>query len=288
VSSSVSLADVSVELGGASILDDVSLSIDPGSWVGLIGPNGAGKTTILRCIANAVPFAGRVAIGDSNVASMKPQAVANLVAVVPQGPVLPQGMRVVDYVLLGRTPHHGAMTSESGHDLGVVSEVLAALDLEAFADREVTTLSGGELQRVVIARALAQETPVLLLDEPTTGLDIGSQQEVMELIDRIRHERRLTVLSAMHDLTIAGQFTDRLLLLSDGKLVADGPAVDVLTPDSIRTHYGAAVRIIDDGGGGVVIIPIRGGRSVDQPFDQGSNGEADGASNQPDQENLDP
>jgi len=288
VSSSVSLADVSVELGGASILDDVSLNIDPGSWVGLIGPNGAGKTTILRCIANAVPFAGTVAIGDSNVASMKPQAVANLVAVVPQHPVLPQGMRVVDYVLLGRTPHHGAMTSESGHDLDVVSEVLAALDLEAFADREVTTLSGGELQRVVIARALAQETPVLLLDEPTTGLDIGSQQEVMELIDRIRHERRLTVLSAMHDLTIAGQFTDRLLLLSDGKLVADGPAVDVLTPDSIRTHYGAAVQVIDDGGGGVVIIPIRGGRSVDQPLDKGADGEADGASNQPDQEILDP
>ena len=284
----MSVDDVSVELGGATILDEVSLSIGPGSWVGLVGPNGAGKTTILRCISNAVPFAGTVAIDRLSVADMKPLAVANLVALVPQHPVLPQGMRVIDYVLLGRTPHHGAMTSESVHDLGVVAEVLAALDLEAFADREVTTLSGGELQRVVIARALAQETPVLLLDEPTTGLDIGSQQEVMELIDRIRHERQLTVLSAMHDLTIAGQFTDRLLLLSGGKLVADGRAVDVLTPESIRTHYGAAVRVVDDGTGGVVIIPMREDRSVDQPLDKGANGEADRPTNEPDEEILDP
>ena len=284
----MSVDDVSVELGGATILDEVSLSIGPGSWVGLVGPNGAGKTTILRCISNAVPFAGTVAIDRLSVADMKPLAVANQVALVPQHPVLPQGMRVVDYVLLGRTPHHGAMTSESVHDLGVVAEVMTALDLEAFADREVTTLSGGELQRVVIARALAQETPVLLLDEPTTGLDIGSQQDVMELIDRIRHERQLTVLSAMHDLTIAGQFTDRLLLLSGGKLVADGRAVDVLTPESIRTHYGAAVRVVDDGSGGVVIIPMREDRSVDQPLDKGANGEADRSTNEPDEEILDP
>jgi len=286
MSSAVSVADVSVILGGSTILDDVSLTIDTGSWVGLIGPNGAGKTTILRCIGNVVPFDGTVTIDDTSVADMKPQDVAGLVAVVPQHPVLPEGMRVVDYVLLGRTPHHGAMTSASAHDLGVVAAVLAALDLEAFADREVTTLSGGELQRVVIARALAQETPVLLLDEPTTGLDIGSQQEVMELIDRIRNERELTVLSAMHDLTIAGQFTDRLLLLADGRLVADGLATDVLTPETIRTHYGAEVNVVEDDGGGVVVIPVRS--SADHLSDDRSDAEADGAPNETDEEILHP
>ena len=288
MSSAVSVGDVSVELGGSTILDQVSLEVEPGSWVGLIGPNGAGKTTILRCIGNAVPFAGTVTIDDASVAEMKPQQIANEVAVVPQHPVLPEGMRVVDYVLLGRTPHHGAMTSASAHDLAIVGEVLAALDLERFAEREVTTLSGGELQRVVIARALVQETPVLLLDEPTTGLDIGSQQEVMELIDRIRYERELTVLSAMHDLTIAGQFTDRLLLLADGRLVADGPASEVLTPDSIRAHYGATVRVVEDEGGGVVIIPVRSGSSVDDPLHESAYREADGAADEPDEEILDP
>lgn len=218
---------------------------------------------------------------------MKPQAVAQIVAVVPQHPVVPEGMRVVDYVLLGRTPHHGVMTSDSAHDLAVVGDVLAALDLEEFADREVTTLSGGELQRVVIARALAQQSPVLLLDEPTTGLDIGSQQEVMELIDRIRRERQLTVLSAMHDLTIAGQFTDRLLLLSGGRLVADGDAVEVLTPESIQAHYRAAVDVVDDGTGGVVVIPKRASAG-DEALDEGADGEADTPSDEADEEVLDP
>lgn len=278
---------VSVELGGSTILDDVSLEIEPGSWVGLIGPNGAGKTTILRCIGHTVPFEGRVTIDGADVDEMKPQAVAQIVAVVPQHPVVPEGMRVVDYVLLGRTPHHGVMTSDSAHDLAVVGDVLAALDLEEFADREVTTLSGGELQRVVIARALAQQSPVLLLDEPTTGLDIGSQQEVMELIDRIRRERQLTVLSAMHDLTIAGQFTDRLLLLSGGRLVADGDAVEVLTPESIQAHYRAAVDVVDDGTGGVVVIPKRASAG-DEALDEGADGEADTPSDEADEEVLDP
>lgn len=289
MSSAVAVDGVTVELGGSTILDDVSLLIEPGSWVGLIGPNGAGKTTILRCIGRGVDFSGSITIGGVGVAEMHPRAVAQLVAVVPQHPVLPEGMRVVDYVLLGRTPHHGVMTSESGQDLAIVGEVLAALDLEDFANREVTTLSGGELQRVVIARALVQESPVLLLDEPTTALDIGSQQEVMELIDRIRRERQLTVLSAMHDLTIAGQFTDRLLLLSGGRIAAEGRAADVLTPESIHSHYGARVEVVGDGSGGVVVIPIRQAASAgDPPLDERPDGVADSTPDQPDEEHLDP
>jgi len=286
VSSPLSLSGVSVELGGSTILDGVSLDVEAGSWVGLIGPNGAGKTTLLRCINNGVPFAGTVAIDAATVTGMGAREVARRVAVVPQHPVLPEGMRVIDYVLLGRTPHHGVMTAESAHDLLVVSQVLEALDLEGFADRDVATLSGGELQRVVIARALAQQTPILLLDEPTTGLDIGKQQEVLELIDRLRRGGELTVVSAMHDLTLAGQFTDRLILLSAGRVVADGSASEVLTPEAIRDHYGAAVRVVDDDGG-LVVIPIRSS-GPDEPFDQATDGEADPSTDQADEEVLEP
>ena len=258
MSGAIVLDRVSVELGGAIILDELSLDIAPGSWVAMIGPNGAGKTTVLRCIIGAVGYQGSVVAGAGDIAGLRAREVATWVALVPQHPILPEGMRVADYVLLGRTPHRGAMTSESEHDLRIVARVLESLDLEAFADRDVATLSGGELQRVVIGRALAQDTPILLLDEPTTGLDIGAQQEVMELVDRLRAERELTVLSSMHDLTVAGQFTERLVLVSGGSIVADGTAGEVLTPELIERYYGAAVRVQEEGGR-VVVIPLRKG-----------------------------
>lgn len=277
---------VSVELGGSLILDRLSLTVGDGSWLAVIGPNGAGKTTALRCIAAAVPFTGSVEIDGGDVAGLSNRDVAREVAMVPQHPVLPDGMRVVDYVLLGRTPHHGVMTAESAHDLGVVVGLLDALDLRRFADREVVSLSGGELQRVVIARALAQETPVLLLDEPTTGLDIGRQHEVLELIDELRHDRGLTVLSAMHDLTIAGQFADRLVLMSAGRVVADGEAVEVLTVERIAEHYKANVRIEDDGAGGVIVVPLRS--AADEGVGETPDGEAGGTAEEPDEEILEP
>ena len=282
----VALDDVSVQLGGTTILDHLSLEIAAGTWVSMIGPNGAGKTTVLRCITGAVPYQGTVQIGSSGVAEMHVREVARTVAIVPQHPTLPEGMRVVDYVLLGRTPHRGAMTSESEHDLLLVGQVLDALDLERFADRDVATLSGGELQRVVIARALAQDTPILLLDEPTTGLDIGAQQEVMELIDRLRSQRELTVLSAMHDLNVAGQFTERIVLVSGGRVVADGAPGDVLTPELIDRHYGATVRVEQDAGR-VVVVPIRARLGADESLNDSADGEADDPADKPDEEILD-
>lgn len=253
----LSLGGITVRFGDSTILDAVDLAVQRGEWVGIIGPNGAGKTTLLRAITGAVVFDGSVEIGGTALSTMKRRDVARAVALVPQHPVLPPGMRVVDYVLLGRTPHLGEVTGPSRHDLDVVAGVLGALSLSDFVDREVTTLSGGELQRVVIARALAQESPILLLDEPTTALDIGKQQAVLELVDTLRRERDLTVLSAMHDLTIAGQFPDRLVMLAGGVVVAEGRGRGVLNPELIRAHFGADVRIFDDGFGGIVVVPIR-------------------------------
>lgn len=253
----LSLGGITVRFGDSTVLDAVDLAVQRGEWVGIIGPNGAGKTTLLRAITGAVVFDGSVEIGGTALSTMKRRDVARAVALVPQHPVLPPGMRVVDYVLLGRTPHLGEVTGPSRHDLDVVAGVLGALSLSEFVDREVTTLSGGELQRVVIARALAQESPILLLDEPTTALDIGKQQAVLELVDTLRRERDLTVLSAMHDLTIAGQFPDRLVMLAGGVVVAEGRGRGVLNPELIRAHFGADVRIFDDGFGGIVVVPIR-------------------------------
>lgn len=253
----LSLRGISVRFNGSRILDSVDLDIAPGEWVGIIGPNGAGKTTLLRAVTGVVEFEGDVEIVGSASATLKRRDLARSVALVPQHPVLPPGMRVVDYVLLGRTPHLRAVTGPSLHDLDVVAAILEALTLTSFVDRDVTTLSGGELQRAVIARALAQESSILLLDEPTTALDIGKQQEVLELVDQLRRERTLTVVSAMHDLTIAGQFPDRLVMLAKGTVVAEGDARAVLDPELIRMHYAADVKILDDGSGGIVVVPIR-------------------------------
>jgi len=255
--SAVELSSVSVRLGGTDVVRDVSAVLEEGGWAGLIGPNGAGKTTILRSIAGLVPYAGSVRVGGHEVARLGRMRVARRVALVPQEPVLPEDMRVADYVLLGRTPHVAAFSRESTQDLGVAGTALERLDLLGFARRRLGSLSGGERQRAVLARAIAQEAPILLLDEPTAALDVGRQQQVLELVDDLRRERGLTVVFAMHDLTLAGQFAERLLLVDDGRLVAAGEPAEVLTEELVATHYGASVRIVADPELGVVVVPAR-------------------------------
>jgi len=255
--SAVELSSVSVRLGGADVVRGVSAAVEEGGWVGLIGPNGAGKTTILRSIAGLVPYAGSVRLRGEEVARLGRMRVARRVALVPQEPVLPEDTRVADYVLLGRTPHVSAFSRESAHDLTVAGEALERLDLLGFARRRLGSLSGGERQRAVMARAIAQAAPVLLLDEPTAALDVGRQQQVLELVDELRRERGLTVVSAMHDLTLAGQFAHKLLLVDDGLLVASGQPAEVLTEELVATHYGASVRIVADAELGVIVVPAR-------------------------------
>jgi iron complex transport system ATP-binding protein len=165
-------------------------------------------------------------------------------------------MRVVDYVLLGRTPYIAPLGRESESDLSAVDDVLGLLDLTRFAGRKLDTLSGGERQRVFLARALAQTAPILLLDEPTSALDIGHQQEVLELVDRLRADRGLTVLATMHDLSTAGQYADRLVLLAEGRVAASGTPREVLTVDLLAAHYRVRVKVID-GEQGPLVVPTR-------------------------------
>jgi iron complex transport system ATP-binding protein len=255
--SAVELRSLSVRLGGAEVVQGISAIVEEGEWVGLIGPNGAGKTTVLRAVAGLLPYAGSVRIDRDEVAGLGRTRVARRVALVPQEPVIPEDTRVAEYVLLGRTPHLAPFARESQRDLEVAAAAVERLDLLGLAGRRLGSLSGGERQRAVLARALAQEAPVLLLDEPTAALDVGRQQQVLELVDRLRRERGLTVVSAMHDLTLAGQFAERLLLVDGGRLVAAGTAAEVLTEELVATHYGASVRIVADPQLGVVVVPAR-------------------------------
>ena len=257
MSSAVRLRSVSVAFGDARVVDDVSLDVEAGAWVTLIGPNGAGKTTVLRAVAGLVPFEGEIRLHGAPVAALGRRRLARGVAYVPQRPLIPDAMTVVDYVLLGRTPYIPYLRTEGRHDVEVVHGLLDRLSLSSLAGREVGSLSGGELQRAVLARALAQEGWLLLLDEPTSALDVGHQQAVLELVDELRTERGLTVIAAMHDLTLAAQFAQRLILLDRGLAVAEGPVRTVLTERTIRDHYGAVVRIIEDRDGGILVVPVR-------------------------------
>jgi iron complex transport system ATP-binding protein len=254
----IELRGVSVALDGRPVLRGLTLHIPRGARLGLIGPNGSGKTTLLRAIAGLVPHTGELRVGDAAGGMLSRRELARRIALVPQNPAVPAGITVTDYVLLGRTPHIPYFGAESRRDLDIVASVLDHLDLAAFAARRLDSLSGGERQRAVLARALAQQAPVLLLDEPTTGLDVGHQQQVLELVDRLRDELDLTVVGAMHDLTVAGQFADHLVLLDGGRVAAAGPARAVLTEEVIARHYHASVRVLEDPAGGIVVVPVRG------------------------------
>ena len=244
--------DVSVTLDGHRVVDGVSLDVSEGEWVTLVGANGAGKTTLLRAVSGLVRAAGRVLVGGDEVARLRRRELARRLAVVPQTPVAPHGMSVAEYVLLGRSPYVSYAGRESRRDVAVARAALRRLDLTAFAERELVSLSGGERQRAILARALAQEARVLVLDEPTSALDAGRQQQVLELVDELRVEHGLTVLSAMHDLTLAGQYAQRVVLLARGRVAAEGEPADVLTVETIAEHYGAVVRILDG-----AVVPVR-------------------------------
>jgi iron complex transport system ATP-binding protein len=253
----LSATGLSVSLAGRGILHGIDLAIEAGAWVGIVGPNGAGKTTLLRALAGTIAYSGVVEIGGHPAEALGVRRRAREVALVPQRPEIPHGMSVSDYVLLGRAPHQGYLAIESTNDLREVESALASLELGDVAGRSLESLSGGECQRVVLARALAQAAPIMLLDEPTSSLDVGHQQQLLTLVDGMRRSCGLTVVSAIHDLTLAAQFCDRLVMLAGGRVVEDGSASHVLTESSIRRHYGARVRVLSDGDHGVVVIPVR-------------------------------
>lgn len=256
---SVTVRGVSVSYRtGPPVLGDLNLEAATGEWLGLLGPNGAGKSTLLKAIAGLTPHTGTIELHGVDSSSIRRTDRARTVAFVPQEPNIPLAMTVTEYVLLGRTPHLPYLGTEGRRDIEAASSALDLLDLGPFAGRFMSELSGGERRRVVLARAIAQEAEILLLDEPTGALDIGQGQNALELIGYLRSRRSMTIITAMHDLTLAGQFADRLLLLAGGRIVADGPAAHVLTADYIRDYYQADVEVVRVDGG-LAIVPVRNG-----------------------------
>jgi iron complex transport system ATP-binding protein len=252
---------LSVTLGRARVLHDVDLLVEPGTWTAVVGPNGAGKSTLLRALVGLVRHTGQVWLDGQDVGRMHPRERATRIGYAPQVPVLPDAIGVRDYVALGRTPYHSLLSGPSHGDRAIVEEALQRLDLGAFAGRSLRTLSGGERQRAVLARALAQQPRLLLLDEPTTALDLGHAQQLLELVDRLRSEEGLTVVSTLHDLTLAGQYAQRLVLLAGGAVVASGTPREVLTAEAVATYYGALAEV-EDGPDGVRVQPVRPRRRV--------------------------
>ncbi len=237
--------------GSRFVLEDVSLSISRGEMVGLLGPNGSGKTTLLQALSGTLPLrGGNVLIGDRSVHAMRPRERARLVACVPQRVDAVFDMQVRALVLMGRYPHTGFLGGYSTRDQEVAEAAMRGTGVFAFRNRKAGQLSGGEFQRVLMARALAQETELLFLDEAGSGLDIGHKVEIYDLV-RQRNRQGSTVLSVIHDLNLAAAYCDRLIFLKDGRVVEDGPTRTVFTEQILSRVYETDVLVAAHPGTGV-------------------------------------
>jgi iron complex transport system ATP-binding protein len=253
----IAVRELAVTLDRTPVLRGVTCTAASSGWLSLIGPNGAGKSTLIRAAAGLVPYQGAILLDGTDVRSLRARDRARLLGYVPQEPVLPPDMTVEQYVLLGRTPHLGYLGVPGRHDRDRAAAAMERLDVARFAARRLARMSGGERQRVVLARALATEPSVLLLDEPTSMLDVGHQQQVLELVDGLRKDGGLTVLSTLHDLTAAGQYADELVLLHEGRVAASGPAAAVLTAGLIEAVYAARVSVTIGPDGRPAVAPRR-------------------------------
>jgi iron complex transport system ATP-binding protein len=255
--SSIEFRDLTVRYRKRVAVGGFNNVVRSGEWLGLIGPNGAGKSSLLKAAVGIVDYSGEIVVDGARLALRSRARRAALVAYVPQDPLMPSDMTGYEYVLLGRAPFIGYFGTESRQDRALVRNVLDRLDLAEFAERRLGELSGGEQQRLVIARALATEAPILMLDEPTSALDIGHQQQALELVASLRRDNGLTVISAMHDLTLAGMYADRLALMHEGVVVSAGTAQQVLSADTLKEFYGVRVIVHHETDGTVVVIPRR-------------------------------
>ena len=226
------------------VLEDISLEVRPGEVLALIGPNGVGKTTLLRTMARLFrPRAGVVFLGKRELYRMSPRETALDLALAPQSGVPTWPLTVEQVVTLGRAPHRGWLLPFAPRDREVVERVLRQMALVPLRGRPITALSGGEQRRVILARALAQEPRILLLDEPTASLDLKYQTEILELVHTLAHRDRLAVVVSLHDLNLAALYADQLALLQAGRLVALGPPVEVLVEELLTEVYGVAVHV---------------------------------------------
>jgi iron complex transport system ATP-binding protein len=242
----IRIHDLSFAYKDKPVLDGISLSIDKGEMIGLIGPNGSGKTTLLKIFSAVLTASGEVQLNGRNIRTHGRRELSRLFAMVPQESQILFPYTVAEIVLMGRASYHSPLALEGKRDLEVARASMELTDCLSFADRYLHELSGGEKQRVIIARALAQEPEILLLDEPSAFLDLRHQVQVFELMRRLNRERGLTIVAALHDLNLAALFFPRLVMLSEGKIYRDGSPKEVLTEETIEEIYGIKVRVEPD------------------------------------------
>ncbi|MFC6614681.1 heme ABC transporter ATP-binding protein [Halopenitus salinus] len=241
----IRVRDLTVSFGDLTVLSGVSLSVDRGTFLGLVGPNGAGKTTLLRTLRGTLaPDRGTVTLGGDDVATLSASAIGRRVASVPQETSLPFSFGVEQVVEMGRTPHLSRFDSIGSDDREAIERAMDRTDVSRFRERSIESVSGGERQRVLLARALAQETSVLLLDEPTGSLDINHAVRTLELVRELVADGK-TVVAAIHDLNLAARYCDELALLSDGSIRAAGPPRQVLTASTLRDAFDARTLVTD-------------------------------------------
>ena len=238
----IELDNVCLGYNHRAVLHNVSMKAGPGQILGLVGPNGSGKSTLIKGIARIIDlFSGRISIDGRDIGTIKRDELARLVATVPQSPALPGAFTAFEVVLMGRTPHLGLLRYEGGNDLAIAWQAMEATHTQSFAERRVSELSGGERQRLIIARALTQQPKAMLLDEPTANLDINHQVEILNLVKSLCWEQSLTVIIALHDLNLAAQYCDWMVMLNGGRVYAEGTPPDILTAPNIKRVYGAEV-----------------------------------------------
>ncbi|MEX0840119.1 MAG: ABC transporter ATP-binding protein [Parvibaculum sp.] len=249
----LSLSHVHAALGQTRVIRDVSLEVPGGAFIGLIGPNGAGKTTLVRAVAALIPHEGRIELDDVPVAAMPPRTRARAIAYLAQGAGSHWPLEVSRLVALGRLPHLAPFRQPAPADEAAIARAMALADVENFRGRDVLTLSGGERARVLLARALAVEAELLLVDEPVASLDPYHQLGIMDVLRRYV-DRGRTVIAVLHDLSLAARYCDRLVLLDEGAVKADGRPDEALTPANLEEVY--RIRALIGGEGERFVLPV--------------------------------
>jgi iron complex transport system ATP-binding protein len=248
---SLAATDIGVRLGGREVLRGVTLACRHGQITGLVGPNGAGKSTLVRALAGLLPLSrGSVRLDGREIATLPPGELGRSVAYLPQERAVHWPLSVHRVVALGRLPHGGGGARASGNGAQAVARALSVMDALHLAERPVSELSGGELARVLFARALAQEAPVILADEPTAGVDPAHALGLFEVLDRLAKEGR-TIVVALHDLSLAARFCHEVVMLAEGRLAASGPPAEVLTVERLEMVFGARMAV-----GTVASVPV--------------------------------
>lgn len=255
--------DLTLAYGDRTVIDTLGLEIPAGRVTAIVGANGCGKSTLLRALARLLtPHGGRVVLDGADIRARPTKEVARLLGLLPQSPVAPEGIAVADLVGRGRHPHQRLLSRWSANDYQVVAAALAATGTTDLADRSVDELSGGQRQRVWIAMALAQETDILLLDEPTTFLDVAHQVEILDLLHDLNRDRGTTVVMVLHDINLAARYADHLVALKDGRIIAAGAPREVVTAELIGEVFDLDCQVIDDPVSGTPLVLPRGRHRV--------------------------